>query len=355
LILGAGLSLVLAACSDGGASPTVAPSQAPASQAPASEAPASASPALSGLDEVCAAAVTEGKLVQWHNHSDNYVQVIDRFKAAYPGIEVEDLVLSPDEQAQRILTEISANRPPTPDLGAGGMDVFKPLLDQGAIDTDVDWAALGVPNDVVHSSNNLVRIQRIAVGLGFNTTNHTAADLPNTWEELIDAKWEQRVIVDPRGRPFDSLSLEWGKDATLDYVQRLKDTVNPLIIEGGTTGLVAVAGGEADITTGGRSAETLEQQSKGLPLDLKFLDVIPTLDNYAIPLVGAAHPNAALCYTGWLTTEGQEFFNEVEFKSNDAIPPQAPAGATVLTIDSPEDADAVKAMSREIGRIWTGG
>jgi iron(III) transport system substrate-binding protein len=200
-----------------------------------------------------------------------------------------------------------------------------------------------------------VRVQRVAIGLGYNTDSTKAEDLPNTWEELIDAKWAGQVIVDPRGRPFDSLGLEWGKEKTIDYVNRLKATDQPLVIEGGTAGLVAVAGGEAAITTGGRSAETLEQQAEGAPIDIKYLDVIPTLDNYHVPLVGSAHPNAAACFIGWMASEGQDLFNQVEFKSNDAIPPQAPAGAKVLTIESPEQADQVKELSTEIGRIWTGG
>ena len=360
LALGVGIAAFVAACSTPGTSqaPSTAPTTAPSVAAPsagASDAAPSASAAGDALAEVCAAGVAEGKLVQWHNHSDNYVQVLDAFKAAYPGIEVEHLVLSPDESAQRILTEVAAGRPPTPDLAAGGMDVFKPLLDRKLIATDADWVGLGVPEDVIHPADNLVRVQRVAIGLGFNSDTTTAADLPNTWEELIDAKWAGQVIVDPRGRPFDGLSLEWGEEKTLDYVQRLKDIVQPLVIEGGTAGLVAVAGGEAAITTGGRSAETLEQQAEGAPIDIKYLDVIPTLDNYNVPLVGAAHPNAATCFIAWLAATGQPLFNEVEFKSNEAVPPQAPAGAKVLTIETPEQADAVKAIGTEIGRIWTGG
>jgi iron(III) transport system substrate-binding protein len=365
IAVGLGVAVLVAACSGTGtATPSAAaPSEAaPTSAAPSDAAPSDASPsdaspsAATGaaLADTCAKAVTEGKLVQWHNHSDNYVKVMDAFKAAYPGIATEELILSPDEAAQRVLTEVAASRPPTPDLVAGGLDVLKPLIDRGVVDTSPDWAALGVPADYIHPSD-LVRVQRVAIGLGYNTDSTKAEDLPNTWEELIDAKWAGQVIVDPRGRPFDSLGLEWGKEKTIDYVNRLKATDQPLVIEGGTAGLVAVAGGEAAITTGGRSAETLEQQAEGAPIDIKYLDVIPTLDNYHVPLVGSAHPNAAACFIGWMASEGQDLFNQVEFKSNDAIPPQAPAGAKVLTIESPEQADQVKELSTEIGRIWTGG
>ena len=354
LMLGIGLAALIGACSPSAASqaPTTAPATAAPSAAGSDAAPSASAGA--SLADVCAKGQEEGQLVHWHNHSDNFVQVIDAFKAAYPGIEVEDLVLSPDEAAQRILTEVAAGRAPTPDLTATQLDVFKPLIDRGVAETEVDWAALGVPADVIHQ-DNFVRIHRIALGLGYNTDSVKPEEIPNTWEELVDAKWAGRMIVDPRGRPFDSISLAWGKEKTLDYVQRLKDIGKPLVIEGGTAGLVAVAGGEADFTTGGRSAETLEQQAEGAPLAIKYLDVVTTIDNYNVPLKGAAHPNAATCFIAWFAAEGQSIYNEVEFKTNDTVPPDAPAGAEIVTIETPEQADAVKDIGTEIGRIWTGG
>jgi iron(III) transport system substrate-binding protein len=356
----AGLALAVGACSQPGTSSS--PSSATATQPPSSPAgsgPVASGPAGSptgaGLEEICAAGAEEGALVHWHNHSDEYVKVIEAFNEKYPDIEVEDLVLSPDEAAQRILTEHSAGRPPTPDLAAGGLDVFKPLIDEGVLVTDMDWASLGVPADVI--DQGVVRIHRIALGLGYNTDKLTPDQLPTTWEELIDPKWAGKVIVDPRGRPFDSISLAdgWGPEKTLDYVRRFKETVQPQVVEGGTAGLVAVAGGSADITTGGRSAETLEQQAEGAPIDIHYLDVVSTIDNYNTVLAEAAHPNAARCYVAWFATEGQAIYNEVEFKTNEKLPAAAPEGAQVVVIDSPEDAQAVKDLGKEIGRIWTGG
>ncbi len=341
-------ALAVAAC--GGAASTPAPSTAPATTAPSNGAtPAPADP----LADVCAKGAEEGKLVHWHNHSEEFVKAVEAFNEVYPDIEVELLELSPDEAAQRILTEVAAGRTPSADLLAGGIDIFKPLFDRGAIDTDIDWVALGVPEDVV--KQGVVRIHRIAIGLGYNTTKFSADDLPDTWEELIDAKWEGRVIVDPRGRPFDSLGLEWGKEATIDYLTRLRDIVKPLVIEGGTAGLVAVAGGEADITTGGRSAETLEQQAEGAPVDIKYLDVVTTIDNYKTVLADAAHPNAAICFTAWFAQDGQEIYNEVEFKTNETVPAGAPAGATIVTIETSEQSDLVREIGGELRGIFTGG
>jgi ABC-type Fe3+ transport system substrate-binding protein len=299
---------------------------------------------------VCAAGSEEGALVYWNNLS-NPDPIIAAFNEAYPDIQIEGTQLRPDESAQRVLTEASTGRVGA-DLIYGGLDVFQPVLDRDLINQSVDWQALGASEDIVNSG--MVRIYRVAGGLGFNTDNYTAEDIPNTWEELIDAQWDGQVVVDPRGRPFDQLSLSWGDDEAIDYVNRLKDTVHPVVIEGGTAGMVAVASGEYAITTGGRSAETLEQQAEGAPIDIKYLDVIPTLDAYHALLNDAQHPNAAACWVGWIATAGKQIHDESEFKSNESIPSSAPEGAEVLAIDTPEKAEAVSAMSDQIGPIWTG-
>lgn len=305
-------------------------------------------------DEICAAGAEEGSLVHWHNHSDGIQDVYAAFNEVHPDIEVEGLEMTPDDAAQRVLTEVTAGRDLTVDIIAGQADVFQEIINQDLVNTDIDWASYGVPEDLIHDTN-MVRIHRIAVGLGYNTESLTADDLPDTWEELIDERWAGQVVVDPRGRPFDQLSLVWGEEEALDYVQRLHDVVEPLVIEGGTDGLLAVAGGEAEITTGGRTAETLEQQAEGAPLELKFLDFVPTIDNYNLVLADAAHPNAALCYAIWFSAEGgQAVYDEAEFKSNETVPTGAPEGAQVVTVETLEEAEQVSNIGREMGRIWTG-
>lgn len=305
-------------------------------------------------EEICEAGAQEGSLVHWHNHSDGIQQVYEAFMEAHPDIEVQGQEMTPDDAAQRVLTEHTTDRDFSADIVAGQADVFQEIINQGLVVGDIDWSAFDIPEDWIHDTN-MVRIHRIAMGLGYNTDTHTADDLPDTWEELIDEQWRGQVIVDPRGRPFDQLSLVWGEEEALDYVQRLHDIVEPLVIEGGTAGLVAVGSGEAQITTGGRNAETLEQQAEGVPVDIKFLDYVPTIDNYNVVLDGAPHPNAARCYVIWFSAHGgQAIYDEAEFKANETIPVGAPEEAQVVTVETLEEAEQVSEIGREMGRIWTG-
>jgi ABC-type Fe3+ transport system substrate-binding protein len=118
--------------------------------------------------------------------------------------------------------------------------------------------------------------------------------------------------------------------------------------------MVAVAGGQGAFTTGGRSAETLEQQAKGTPLEIKYLDMIPTLDSYHGVVKDAQHPLAGECLTAWMATDGAKVHQEIEFKTNETTPPNAPAGAKIIAIDDADKAAKVADLSKKIGAIETG-
>jgi iron(III) transport system substrate-binding protein len=346
--------LILAACS-GGSSPSASASPPAAqSSAPAASGEPSASGApVADLASVCKQAEDqEGQVVYWNNLAEPD-KIIAEFNKAYPGIKVESLTLRPDDNAQRVLTEAASGKQITPDVVYGGLDVFKEVIDRGLIKSDVDWASLGVPDDLVTDSG-MVRLYRTAGGLVYNPDVTKPEDLPNTWDEIIDPKWEGKVIVDPRGRPYDQLSLVWGADQTLDWVKRFVQTDKPIVIEGGTAGMVAVAGGQGVFTTGGRSAETLEQQAKGTPLEIKYLDMIPTLDSYHGVVKDAQHPLSGECLTAWMATDGAKIHQEIELKTNETTPPNAPAGAKNIAIDEADKAAKVADLSQKIGAIETG-
>jgi hypothetical protein len=59
--------------------------------------------------------------------------------------------------------------------------------------------------------------------------------------------------------------------------------------------------------------------------------------------------------TAWFAQNGQAIYDEVEFTTNETIPVGAPAGATIVTIETPEQSDLVRAIGRELRGIFTGG
>jgi iron(III) transport system substrate-binding protein len=370
LALMAASAVLAVACSGAGAStspaaqsqapvatsqPSTAPTAAASTAASTAPSQAAASPspdAAAARSTICEAAKAEGKLVYWNNFAKPDV-IFAAFNKAYPGIVVDPLTSRPDDFAQALLTEIAAGRKPTADIMYGELNVLKPIFDVHGEDATIDWKALGARDEILTPTGNVVRIQRVAGGIVYNTSAVKPEDLPSTWGGLLDQKWSGQLVVDARGRPFDQLSLLWGHDQAIGYIKQLL-ALKPIVINGGTAGMLAVAGGQAKVTTGGRSESTAEEKSKGTPIEIKYLDVIPTLDAFNLVPKGAPHPNAAACMVAWLATDGAAAFEAAEFKTNLTRPTGAPEDAALVEVDTAEKADAVKKIGKEIGALYTG-
>ncbi len=342
-------AFVFTACSAAATpSPTPQATQPPAASPTAA---ASAGPAAARA-QVCEAAKAEGKVVYWHNLAKPDV-ISAEFNKTYPGIKVEWLQSRPDAMVQALMTELSTGRKPSADVLYGELNILKTVFDANADDDAIDWKALGAAADILTDAGNVVRIQRVLGGLVYNTTATKKTDLPNTWAGLLDQKWKGQLVVDSRARPFDQLALVWGRATTIAYVKQL--LVNqPLVITGGTAGMLAVAGGQAKITTGGRSESTTEEKSKGAPLEIHYLEIIPTFDAYNMVPKGAQHPNAAKCIVSWLATDGAAAFEKAEFKQNVSRPAGASPSDTLVAVDTPAKAATVAEIGAEIQKLYAG-
>jgi iron(III) transport system substrate-binding protein len=295
------------------------------------------------LDAACTAGQSEGAL-NFRDTTDPqlFAQEIAPFQQKYPGIKVSFGSQRPQDSVQSIVAQVQTKHTLDVDAIAIDMPSAGPLVQQGLI-AAVNWAALGVPeSDVLSVQNNqFVRTQRIALGLGYNTTKLKESDLPNTWQELVDPKWAGKVVVDPRGVYLSGLAVVYGEDKTVTWYKQFLSTDKPMVVKGATASLQKVISGEALLTTSSHDAEVLEQSEKGAPVAIKYLDVVPTQDHYAILVKDAPHPNAAKCFLGWWISAdgGQAQQLKYEFKGNDTRPKGIPASAQLGATTNAEQAD----------------
>jgi iron(III) transport system substrate-binding protein len=326
-----------------------------ASNAGGSATAASPSAGISGsMADVCSAGEKEGGLVSWNSENpEAYEKIFEAFSKTYPGIKLTSVEVRPDDLVQKLVTESAAGHPSGVDAISITMDKAGPLVDNHLIDTKIDFTKMGISPGYI-GDGNAVRTERIAVGLAYNTDQVQESDLPNTWDDLANPKWEGKVVVDPRGDPLQLLAIPWGQQKTVDFVTKLSQTVKPQLIQGATAGLLTVASGENKITTNGRSAETAEQQSKGAPVKIKYLDIVPAVDYYTAVPTGAPHPNAGACWAAWLNSDdGRKAKAQYAFKGNVDLPPEAGNG-TLAAIDKPADTALVADTAAKISAVWAG-
>lgn len=362
------IALAVGACSSNGSSGTSSGSGdngASASSASTSSASSSngtaagASDRLSvTADQACAAATASegGQLTYWsETDPDIFAQEIKPFEEKYPGIKIDYSSLRPSDIVQRVISESQANHPLSVDAVAGSLSDLQSLLDQKLV-TSVDFAKLGVPSDdlIQQGDVSVYRVYRDPQGLAYNTNLVKPEDLPDTWADLVNSKWAGKIIADPSARYLAGLSLAWGEDKAVSWVQDFMKTSKPMVLSGATASMQKVSTGEAIATTSATYSAYGPWQAKGAPVGFKYLDLVPTFEYYAMVLKGAKHPNAAACFLSWLATpEAMDQQLKLEYKQNLSVPKGVPEGAKVISVTSADDAtltaDAATKMAKILG------
>jgi iron(III) transport system substrate-binding protein len=301
--------------------------------------------------EACDTAKQEGAVDFWNSGEEDVLQAgVEPFREEHPDVEVNLGNLQVIESAQRLAAEAQAGKAPTADLVDGSFPELSPLFDAD-LGRDVDWEAYGVPSDLIAKAKDgtrLVRTVRLPGGIAYNTDQVDPADLPDTWEGLLDSKWSGKMIYDPRGLYLQSLAVAWGYDEAVAWLDEFMK-LDPVPIASGSQSLLAVASGEHPISTSASGQDVTRIKGDGGPIDIKYLDVVPTIDHYSTLIAGAAHPNAALCFAAWYATpEALQVRIDLDNSFNATEPDGVPADAQLVHIDTAEQAEEANKFAQAI-------
>ena len=240
------LPMLIAAC---GSDPTPTPTPRPAA--------ATATPtATLTLEEQLykdALAANDGK-ISWvfPTRAEQGKPITEAFEAQYPGLNVELTTKSTSEVIEGLLLEDKANKV-TIDVADPGRDgrvlERKIMSDNSDIFDDV-----GIAKGARYGDGQATLYIPLAHGVMYNTDRVKGADIPQTYEDLLDPKWKGDLVLEDRLKGFIYLTdipayngrFEnlWSEEKILDFLTKLK-AQKPLIMHGNTTVGNAVASGEA--------------------------------------------------------------------------------------------------------------
>jgi iron(III) transport system substrate-binding protein len=302
----------------------------------------------------CEAGNKEGS-VNYASRTDPevFAKEVASFEKAYPGIKVKYSSTKPTDVTQRIVTELQARHALSFDATTTDLASAAPLFDQKLV-RDVDYQKLGISQNLILNHNGVAtfRVFRDALGLAYNPKVSQESSLPRTWDELVDPKWKNKVVVDPRGIYLGVLAAAWGEPKTMTWFDKFSRTDQPLVINGTTDSIAKVVSGEALITTSATASAVVEQQKAGAPVAIHYLDVVSSQDKYGVLLKGAQHPNAAACFLSWWGgAEGQAQQLKYEYKANTDVPGNVPSTAQFAFVVKPADQTVVTKVTGQISKL----
>ncbi len=145
----------------------------------------------------------------------------------------------------------------------------------------------------------------------YNTHLVKPADVPKSWQDLLDPKWKKRIGV-------ESTNVEWfaalveslGEKAGLELFRRMAD--NGLAVRTGHNhSAVLVAAGEIPLMLGIYSHDADRMKARSAPVDWFILPPAVVLPSAVAVSRRAPHPNAAALFYDYMLTDGQRFYTEV--------------------------------------------
>lgn len=262
--------------------------------------------------DVEAAAKKEGKLTLYHNVRPAGIEaILQKFRAAYPGIQTEQIRLGSGPLNERFRTEYAAGR--------NIADVVITFADRKFMDEAKTWFTKWQPPELKGNfpdgtsvGDQLFIIQQVRESIVWNKTLVKDADAPKDWADLFDPKWKSKVGLNT---PWRSISVQqmfayWDKLGIKDAAEKMK--ANEVRFFEGSSGIIqAVIRGDiqvahmTDIPLNGMLAD-------GAPIGFTYPKSGTTLSNAVAGVAEKApHKNVGKLFLNWLMSEaGQKILVE---------------------------------------------
>ena len=288
-----------------------------------------------------------------------YQKAQERLNKEYPGIKIDHFESLPEPVVQNLITESQAGKPSSVDIvQSGSLRAVRPLIDRDMLVAYAGWEKdFGL--DAVYAGHRFVGNYNLALPIAYNTKLVSAQEAPKTWEDLADAKWKGRkIIVEARLVPFAMLGSEIGKAKAIELAKKVL-AQDPIILQGGTTVLNALAGGQAPIAIGLYGYAVNKLKKKGAPIDWVPVSPLPLLTSAMGVVKTAPHPSAARFFAGWMgTIEGgkiiYEYSGQATLVGKNAYGPEAErlkATHPKIILETDKNYAAIQDVQREIGKL----
>lgn len=299
------------------------------------------------MERIVAAAKKEGSLTLYTTIAEKDLPtLIKPFEARY-GIKVNVWRAGTDKVLQRTLAEAAANRNDVDVIhfGAPEMEalarekILQPVnspaykdLVSGSVPAHRQWAATLLS----------VWVQ------AYNTNAIRKADLPRTYQDLLDPKWKGKLGIEAKNQDWFQtvVDLNGGGDKGLKYFSDLVAT-NGLSIRSGHTLLNnMVVSGEVPMALTVYNYMPEQAKKKGAPIDWFVIEPAVARSNAVGVARKAPRPAAALLFHEFMLTEAQPLLQSISYIPTNTSVETPLKGVRILITDPARTLDEAEKWTK---------
>lgn len=259
------------------------------------------------LQKIYPAAKAEGQLIF---NTERIEEVggkdgLAKFEKRFPGIKVSFTGVAASQLTSRIIAESKSGRVSI-DIFRGDPNRAEPLAQRDLL-MAINTADLTDQKVKTFFNDQYVKLSDQVTNFAYNTEFVKPADAPKTYEDLLNPKWERKLVLDARGGQIAHLlsTKAWDEKKFWDFVKGIQNQ-KPIWTSRNTEAMAKITSGEGYIGTGSYAAVE-ELKAKGAPIEFMFLSPSLSQIRGASIVKSAANPNAARLFLGWLLSpEGAE-------------------------------------------------
>src|SRR4030095_6277983 len=300
------------------------------------------------------AAQAEGSVV-WYTsialgESSRYVEL---FEKRYPFIKVHLVRSNSSRMAQRYTAEYQAGTFLADVLDTGDITI-EFFRRKGMLQAYYSPLAEQFDKRFIQPQNFWVANRATMTVLGYNTRFVKAAEVPTRYEEVLDAKWKDKISLEREDSEwFMALMEYWGEQKGKAFFQKLR-AQNPRIRTGHTLQAQLIAAGEDAFSPDTHNGGIASAQRAGAPVDWVNLEPVVVANNVAALAKNAPHPNAAMLFLDFMLSKdgAQKILRDVNrIPTHPEVPPNPPRlrdGFNFIVIDPAKYNDG----AARYGKLW---
>ena len=232
----------------------------------------------------------------------DHQQIIDRFKAKYPFIDVALYRATSERMYTRIETEARANTYLADVIGVAGFQMYQ-LIKRALIGKYESPERRFFDSAFKDKEGLWTSYYLNPIITAYNTKQVTYQESAKDYADLLDPKWKGKLVMeDEEIEWFATMMSFWGEEKGSAYMRRLA-AQNFIFRHGHTLMGQLVAAGEYPGAVFLYAPQTQSVKAKGAPIEWNAPNPTVTSTNVMGVAARAPHPNAARLYLDHMLSE----------------------------------------------------